>query len=379
MGTLHLGSKLAVFFHPRFSDGGVERTNIYLAKALIEAGYTVDFLTTTASDHFRDELERAGIGLVETGASRTLRAIPAVVRYLKKASRDHIEVHFVSCQYYVNVIAMLIKGLVWRYRGRIKFINSERNHPSELRINGGLKNLITLSLVPLVYRFADRLIANSQETADDLSRLVHRPVACIYNPTVNERLLTLSREPITEAWFLEDTRPRVIAIGRLSFQKGFDTLIAAFQIIRRQFDCRLVILGEGEWRHRLHQQIAALGLQGDVCLAGFVKNPYKFLAASNVFVLSSRYEGLPNALVEAAYLRVPCVATACKSGPREILLNGDGGKLVPVDDAISLAAAVGEVLRDPSEAKVKGERAFAATARFQYEAVATQFKSMLAS
>jgi glycosyltransferase involved in cell wall biosynthesis len=377
--TLPTGPRLAVFFHPRFSDGGVERTNIYLARALLQAGYAVDFLTTTATEHFRSELGQLGIGLVQMGDRRTLEAIPTVIRYLKDAARRHVAVDLISCQYYVNVIAMLIKGMLWGYHGRIRFVNSERNHYCELWINGGVKNIAVLILVRLLYRFADRIIANSQETADDLSKLIGRTVTCVYNPTINDRLLHLMQEPIREAWFLDDKRPCVIAIGRLSPQKGFDSLIAAFAAVRRRIDCRLVILGDGELRGSLERQVAEMGLNGDVYLPGFVPNPYKFLSASDLFVLSSRYEGLPNVLIEAVYLRVPCVATSCKSGPREVLINGQGGRLVPPDDVGAMAAAIEEVLRNPAEARARAERAHAEVARFRYETVAAQFKAVLAS
>ena len=371
------GSRVAIFFHPLFSDGGVERTNIYLAKGLIERGIDVQFVTTVATDHFRHEVAEAGIRMVELGQMRTLRAVPLVVRHLRQMASRCDQIWFIGCQSYVNVLAMLIRLWLWRLHPRIRFVNSERNHFAELSIKGGIRNRATLILIRLLYRFADDVVANSAESAADLGRLIGRPVACVYNPTVNDRVRSLGAEPIGEAWFLGDQRPTVIGVGRLSDQKDFATLLRAFALVRRQMDARLVILGEGERRASLEGLVRELGLESHVRLQGFVPNPYKFMVASDVFVLSSRYEGLPNALIEAVFLGVPCVATTCKSGPREVLLDGAGGWLVPVGDPVTLSVAIVASLRHRAEAKEKARRAFEASDRFAYRRISEQFAGVL--
>jgi len=363
--------RLAIFFHPLFSDGGVERTNIILGKGLLERGYRVEFLTTRASDHYRREVAEAGIAMVELGTMRTLSSIPKVRRYLQRAARSAGKVYFISCQYYVNVVAMLLAISLWGKRGNIRFIASERNHFSEFQYRKGLKSRLLPMLVRRLYRFADVVVANSIETALDLQQFIGRPVHCSYNPAVNERLQTLRNEPLVEDWFLADQRRCVIAIGRLSAQKDFATLLGAFNIVRGSVDAKLVILGEGEQRPLLERRTRELRLAQHVYLPGFVRNPYKFLAHSSVFVLSSRYEGLPNALIEAVALGIPAVSTACKSGPREILLEGAGGYLVPVADEAQLAAAIITTLEHPTESRAKAAAALLAVDRFS-EARATQ-------
>src|SRR5690606_7014711 len=111
----------------------------------------------------------------------------------------------------------------------------------------------------------------------------------------------------------------------------FLTLIRAFARVRAtRNDARLVILGEGEQREEIERLVAELGLKPHVSLPGFVKNPYAYMARAAVFVLSSRWEGFPNVLVEAMAVGVPVVATDCMAGPAEILENGRYGQLVPV-------------------------------------------------
>jgi glycosyltransferase involved in cell wall biosynthesis len=132
----------------------------------------------------------------------------------------------------------------------------------------------------------------------------------------------------------------ILGVGRLVAQKAFDVLIEAFAHVRRSQPARLLILGEGEERPMLEALVRQLGLEGDIELPGFVANPYPYMAHAELFVLSSRWEGLPTVLVEAMFLRTPVIATDCPSGPREILRNGLYGQLVPVGDPDAVALAI---------------------------------------
>jgi glycosyltransferase involved in cell wall biosynthesis len=140
----------------------------------------------------------------------------------------------------------------------------------------------------------------------------------------------------------------LLAVGRLAPQKGFDILLRALhQLHLGGHRCRLVILGDGPERANLTSLTARLALQRFVEMPGFVANPYAVMRQADVFVLSSRFEGLPLALLEARALRIPIVATDCLAGPREILEGGRHGMLVPVDDPAAMACAIATVLRHP--------------------------------
>ena len=140
--------------------------------------------------------------------------------------------------------------------------------------------------------------------------------------------------------------PVVLSVGRLTAtnQKDFPTLIEAFAQVRQIRPARLLILGEGEQRPKLEAMVKQLGLEQDVILPGFVENPYPYMARAALFVLSSRWEGLPGALIEALYCGAPVVATDCPSGPREILAGGQHGRLVPVGAVSEMAKAIEESL-----------------------------------
>jgi glycosyltransferase involved in cell wall biosynthesis len=138
------------------------------------------------------------------------------------------------------------------------------------------------------------------------------------------------------------------AVGRLAPQKGFDILLRAVRELHvRGHRCRLIMLGEGPERSRLMSLVRELSLQGFVEMPGFVANPYPIMGRSDVFVLASRFEGLPLALMEARALGIPIVSTDCVSGPREILEGNRNGLLVPVNDHMAMADAIASLIEKP--------------------------------
>jgi glycosyltransferase involved in cell wall biosynthesis len=377
---MHAAPKV-VFFHPYFSDGGVERTNLGLARGLIGLGYKVAFVTIQPTAHFVDEVRALGIEWVVLPAKSTLAAQPGFVHWLHQqrslASGCPSRLIVISCQYYVNLACLIFRPL-WGRRMYVRHILSERNHLDEFQLHSGIKYSLIKCLVRYLYRYADTVIANSQELASDLSRATGRMVGVVYNPTVNDRLYRLAKEPVTESWYGIEKTATIVAIGRLSPQKDFANLIRAFAILRKTTNARLIILGEGPERELLGVVAEEQGVSRDVLLPGFVENPYKFLKKSDLFVLSSAYEGLPNVLIEALALKVPVISTACRSGPAEILKNGEFGQLVPVGDPQALAKAMQNVFDDLGKASAMAESAEPALHRFTLDGAVSSLTGIFA-
>lgn len=233
-----------------------------------------------------------------------------------------------------NVVALLAHLLTGR-RGRL--ILSERNVLLHGRIS--LKKRFVLLLKRWLYQQANHITAVSEGVKDDLvQRLKLKPelISVVYNPIVNERMVEQAAEWVDHPWFNGETAV-ILGAGRLVVEKDFATLIRAFAQVRRQFPCKLVILGEGPLRGELLALIEALGLAEDVWLAGFDKNPFKYMARCQVFVLSSRFEGLPGVLVQAMACGAAVISTDCPAGPAEIIDPGEDGFLIPVGDVDALA------------------------------------------
>jgi glycosyltransferase involved in cell wall biosynthesis len=167
------------------------------------------------------------------------------------------------------------------------------------------------------------------------------------NPVVTPELTSKAAEALDHPWFGAGEPPVVLGVGRFKKQKDFATLIRAFDRVRRKRVARLLILGEGPYRASLEALIAELGLSDQVMLPGFASNPFAYMARAGVFVLSSAWEGMPGALIQAIACGAPVVATDCESGPREILQGGRYGRLVPVGDPAALAEAIQATLEEP--------------------------------
>jgi glycosyltransferase involved in cell wall biosynthesis len=205
----------------------------------------------------------------------------------------------------------------------------------------------------LLYPCADAIVAVSQGVADDLRRITRLPAErfrVIANPVITPDLAEQAREAVDHPWLTESSPPVILGIGRLTRQKDFPTLLRAFALVSEQFACRLMILGEGRDRDALERLARELGVAQRVALVGFRANPYAYLQRARLFVLSSAWEGSPNALTEALALGIPVVATDCPSGPREILDGGRLAPLVPVGDVPALADAIHQMLTSPADA-----------------------------
>jgi glycosyltransferase involved in cell wall biosynthesis len=215
------------------------------------------------------------------------------------------------------------------------------------------------SLMRLLYPKASFIVGVSQGVVDDLKKVLgfeSPKFRVIYNPIVDEDLLKKAEEPVDHPFFGEGKPPVVLAVGRLHVAKDFPTLLRAFALVRREIPSRLLILGEGEKRQELESLARKLGINGDLDMPGFVKNPYKYMRRASVFVLSSQWEGFGNVLVEAMACGCPVVSTDCPSGPGEILAGGEYGILVPVGNPEKLAEAILGVLTNQELARELSEK-----------------------
>jgi len=205
----------------------------------------------------------------------------------------------------------------------------------------------------LIYARLPRLVFVSKGTRETLRALqpLLRPerLSVVYNPIDLERIQAQKEDPLPDWAAFMRTRPTVLGLGRLTEQKGFDTLIRAHaRLVQQGVAHDLIIAGEGEQQDTLEHLIKELGVQGSVHLPGYLPNPYPLLGAASAFALSSRWEGLGGVIVEAMACGTPVVATNCPSGPGEILEGGWSGLLVPVDDVPALAEALRRVLTQPA-------------------------------
>ncbi len=213
------------------------------------------------------------------------------------------------------------------------------------------------------YPRADVIVTLTRDMADDTSRRIGVPteqVTVIPSPVVSPEIALLANEPLDHPWFSPNSPPVVLGVGRLVRQKDFPTLLKAFAEVRRERALHLVILGEPKdagVRAHLVELAERLGVADDLYFGGMVENPFAYMARSGVFVLSSAWEGLSGALIEAMACGCPVISTDCPGGSSETLAGGAYGPLVPVGDYSAMAAAIRRVLDHPHDAALLKDRA----------------------
>ena len=365
---------LALFIYG-LGGGGAQRRCLTLAAGFAARGLCVDLVVVNPEGPLAAEFPATvrlvvlhGVGgtvltrlqrRINVRGLQTLLSTLALARYLRRV-RPRVLLSAASHVNLVSVWARRLSGapvpLVLRAS------NFPSGNPGQWPRAGALIRHFLRWMAGRVYPWADGVIAVSQGVADEVARLTGLPsqaVDTIYNPVVIPDLEQRIATAVDHPWFAPGQPPVVLGAGTLKIQKDFYTLIRAFARVRAQRPARLIILGEGSQRQRLQALIHELGLERDVDMPGFKSNPHAWMARASVFALSSAWEGLPGALIEAMACGCSVVSTDCPSGPAEILQQGVYGPLVPVGDDAALAAAIMSQLDHPSDsARLKARAAF---------------------
>lgn len=356
-------------FHPALIAGGIQRVFVNLARGFVERGLSVDLVQATPAEDFRHAVPE-GVRLVNLDARRALTSLLPLLRYLR-AERPQV---LISGAIQTNLVALLAKRIAGV---PLRLILTEHNIISAISTDATmLRTRMTPFLVRRLYPWADELVAVSEGAAQDLASTmgnVNGSVHVIYNPIVDAAFWMRAQAELSDARIERDSRPIVLAVGRLHYHKDYPTLLRAFALVRQHVDSRLVFLGDGEERAALVTLARTLQLGDAVSFLGDVANPLPYMRRAKVLALSSVVEALPTVLIEALAMNLLIVATDCPTGPREILREGAYGQLVPVGDSQSLAEALVRTLRSEAAAVTPAE----ALERFQHDRAIHQYLKIM--
>jgi len=331
---------------------GVVRNVLRIAEAAAAAGLSVQLWAVRAEGSLLGRLPR-GISLKVIGSplarlGRTAGSAGAIRAIERHLCRERPRLFF-SGGNQIHLFA----ALAWQLAGddvrhEMRFIGRASNAVIDLahrrHERGGWWRSLAGQVERFQYRSMNHIVAVAHELRSDLAHSLNLPDAKLGVISNGVNLAEISAAAKADAPVPDG--PFVIAVGRLSHQKNFALLVDAFAILRRTREAKLVILGDGppgQWRlleNRLQRHNLLLG--EDVIMPGFVDNPFAWMERACVFVLSSRWEGLSNALIEALACGCPIVATDIPTGVREVLAQGQYGTLVQADDPEAMAQAIAE-------------------------------------
>ena len=349
----HKVEKIALLL-PDLKAGGAQRVFLNLASEFGKKDIAVDLLLLTYYEDLIDQVpenvnltilnHRTANNLLTKLLQLTLSGF-RLRKYLKEIQPDVI----MSSLTGTNIFLLLLVKLM---QLPIPVIIREANTVDN--INSKFVKL----LVKIFYPWANHIVCVSSTIRNGLLSIGISPhkATTINNPVDIEQINLRANEPTNHEWITNGQAPLIVAIGRLSRQKGFDILLQAVSKVRKQINCNLIILGDGPLRPELENLCQQLDIKDNVDLIPFTSNPYSYLKAANLFVISSHWEGFVNVLLEAMALGTSVVATDCESSPREILKDGSIGKLVPVGDIDSMASAILYTLSHPQDSSLLKQR-----------------------
>jgi len=323
---------------PHLGGGGAERVAAHLARGLSSDKYEVHLGLVTQTGAGLEEWPST-VALHGLGAPRVRAAALRLLHCVWQLEPDLI----LSGIFHLNFLVLLLRPffprktrLLVRQNATVSAALTFENHPRFTRL-----------LYRLLYRHAARVICQTPATAEDLAAelgIARQRLAVLDNPVdVEEIRRAASAQP--SLW--TGPGPHLLAVGRLAREKGFDLLLRAMAAVRRQFpNADLILAGDGPQRTPLESAARALGIEDAVRFAGRVDPPYAYFPGAALFVLSSRHEGMPNALLEAAAAGLPIVALPASQGIVDLLRGQPGAWLAADLSAEALASALLAALRD---------------------------------
>jgi glycosyltransferase involved in cell wall biosynthesis len=354
---------------PTLDRSGAEKQMVLLARGLPRDRFRVEVATLTRMGAFEAELSAAGIPVTAIGKQFKLDplAVARLVRFLKAGKFDVVQTWIFAANTYGRVAARL---------ARVPVVVV-----AEMAVDlwkGKSEQFVDRRLAP----WCDRLVGNSHAVVDFYRKLgvPEDRLTMIYSGTDDEEPPVIDRHAIrTELGFHVDA-PMILFAGRLAEQKRVDDLLKAIDLLQHvQPNLRTVIVGDGPLRERLEDTAQAYQLDGRVRFLGHRDDVPRLMAAADVVVLPSAYEGLPNVVLEAMRFRKPVVATAAP-GTTEVVVDGETGLLVPVGNVMLLARAIRDLVRDPALA---GRMGAAGRVRveehFRTDTMVTQFADLYES
>ena len=337
------GNSSICFLNYDLAFGGTEKVIVSLANHFQSLGKKVTILTLSDANDFIDFLH-PDIAIECLQIAKMKLLVPKLSQFILKNKFDN----FISNVWPLTSLSFIVR--IFSQDTRLIFIE-HCNLSEQFKSRSLFFRVAQKISIVIFYRFAHVIVGVSDGVKQDLvsKGLREHNIKVIYNPVITQPIESLDQSnQATKLWKLSDKK-KLIAVGRFEAQKNFINLIDAIYFAKKNLglDVSLLILGDGEERNKISSRIIELGLEGNIFLGGWVSDPLPYYDLSDLFILPSNYEGFGVVIVEAMSRGLNIVSTDCKSGPSEILQQGELGFLCHVNDPEALGYAIKNALDSP--------------------------------
>lgn len=360
--------KKLVFFMPSMEGGGVEKNLIIIANYISKFIKDVKLITfdSNFNHHFSKKIKIINvITKTKKKHSKYFKYICCIYLLLKE--------YFSNKNLLVFTFQANIYGIILAYFLKFKIISRSNSSPT-----GWNKNIYKNFLFKFFLKKADTIIVNSYEFKKEFKKKFSINTEIIYNPLNKKEIIKKSN--LTEKnsnQFLKKKFLKIINIARLTDQKDHLTLIKALNLLIKKINFRMLIIGYGVNKKFLEKKIRFYKLKKFIKIIDNRHNPFPYLKKSDLFVLSSKYEGLPNVILEAQTLKKYVISSNCPTGPREILKNGKNGSLFKTGDYKKLASIILDYNKNKKKYNKIANRAYKDLNRFDYKKNCEKYLSII--
>jgi len=359
--------KKLIIFIPSIEAGGVEKNLFTISNYLIVNGFSIEILTcnTNKANMFRKRTKFIGTNnIFWQNKNRFIKySICSLILFFNLLTRKEKPLVFA---FQANICAVLVAKIL-----NTKIITRANAAPS-----GWSKNFLKNTIYKYLINLADDVIVNSFEFKKSFKDRFNINSKCIYNP-FDKNFIKKKLKRKKKIEFFKKNYLNIISVGRLTDQKDHLTLLKSITMLKPNFKIKLLIIGKGKNKKKLENFVLTKGLQDRIKLFGYLDNPFPYINKSDVVILTSLFEGLPNILLEAQYLKKYIISTNCPTGPKEILLNGRAGDLIKVNDYKKLSFLIKNYYKRKSIIKNKVNIGSKNFYRFDYNLNCKKYLNLL--
>ena len=358
--------KKLIIFMPSIDGGGVEK-NLFLISNFLSK--KINNLTVITFDNRFNKKFNKKIKILNVIKKPNIK-YSKYYKYLRCMLLLLIEIKKQKClvfAFQANIYCCILSFIF-----NFKLITRSNSSPS-----GWTKNFIKNMVFRFLFKVPKKIIVNSKDFKREIDKKFNINTKVIYNPLNTSEIKILSNKKFKFTFF-DNAKIKAINIARFTDQKDHMTLLKAMLIlIKKKIDIKLLIMGYGTNKKKMQNFISKNKISKNVKIINFQKNPYKFLKKSNLFILTSLYEGLPNVLLEAMVLKKFIISSNCPTGPKEILLNGKLGSLFKVGDYKKLTSAILDFSKNKKKYQKSIKLAYKNLDRFDYKLNCKQYLMLI--